>query len=234
MQPTSQYTITLDDDSSVHKLIARITKIHSIPFVLPEKLLDRASSYKPVCVFIDVNLGVDTNGIDFVQKLRAKWPFAPIFVITGSPKSGLIGRALALGANDFIQKPLDPEEVMARLEARLSEMASRMAREQMVVGDLIYIPRDGSVMKDEQTVHLPPLESRLFHYLSQRLGIKSTKSAIRTHLWHGIKTCENALDKKISNLRKILHDLETGLFIETNYGGGVTMRFIEKSKENAS
>ena len=45
-----RYTITLDDDPSIHKLIARITDLSSLPFTSPDKLMARSKSYAPLAV----------------------------------------------------------------------------------------------------------------------------------------------------------------------------------------
>lgn len=226
----SQYTITLDDDSQIHKLIARITKLNSLPFTSPDKLMARAGSYKPTAVFVDIHLDVGVSGLDYLSEMRRIWPFVPIFVITSDPKHGLIGKALASGANDFIRKPLAPEEVRARLEARLTEMQEKQGIVELELNDIVFNARLGTIRKGDKIVHLPPLETELMLYLARNLGLKTTKQAIRQHLWGDTKICSNALDKKISNLRKAIKECASEVQVATSYGGSVALQLTQNKE----
>ena len=217
------YTITLDDDPQIHKIIARITNISSLPFNVPDKLLSRAKSYSPSAVFVDVNLDVGVSGLDYLSEMRRLWPFVPIFVITSDPNHELIGRALAYGANDFIRKPLEPNELRARLQSRLTEMREKQGIEELALNDLTFNARLGTIRKAEKVAHLAPLESELLLYLARHLGLGAQKEALRQYLWGEVKTSTNSLDKKISNLRKALKDCQSEVEIETTYGGGVSL-----------
>ena len=221
------YTITLDDDAQIHKLIARITKLNSLPFTSPDKLMGRARSYTPTAVFVDINLDIGVSGLDYLSEMRRIWLFVPIFVMTSDPDHSLIGKALASGANDFIRKPLVPEEVNARLGARLTEMRERQGVEELKLNDMVFNARLGTIRKNDRVVHLPPLEAGLLLYLAQNVGLNMTKQAIRQHLWGDTKTCDNALDKKISNLRKAIKECASEVQIATSYGGGVALRLSQ-------
>lgn len=229
MSGTGSYTITLDDDPQIHKLIARMTGLPSLPFTSPEKLLGRGRTYSPLAVYVDANLGIGISGIDFLCEFRSLWPFAPLFVITGETCHHIIGKALAKGAHDFIRKPLVTEEVLARLGARLSEVKERQSADDTKIGDLSLNVRLGTLKRGDKVVHLPPLEAELLVFLSRHLGLVTSKDAIRSHLWPGTKTCANALDKKISNLRKALSECAATLVLKTTYGGNVSLQIPQPS-----
>jgi DNA-binding response OmpR family regulator len=201
-----------------------MTNIPSLPFVAPEKLLGRGNSYSPSALFVDANLGVGVSGIDFLAKFRHLWPFIPIFVITGELNRNLIGRALASGANDFIRKPLMPEEILARLDIRVTEMKERQGNELIEIADIVFNARLGTLQRNERLVHLPPLESELLLFLARHMGFVTSKQSLRTHLWGETTTCANALDKKISNLRKALKDCSDCVELVSAYGGKISLQ----------
>ena len=64
MEDQKRYTITLDDDATVHKYIARLTGISSLPYTSTSALMARAASYQPVAAFIDIHLGLEESGLD--------------------------------------------------------------------------------------------------------------------------------------------------------------------------
>ena len=174
-----KYTITLDDDSMIHQLITRITRMTSLPFTSPEKLILRAGSYNPAAVFVDVNLDQGLNGLDYLSKMRSIWPFTPIFIITSDQNQSIIGKALALGANDFIRKPITPEELNARLGARLLEMREKQGLEEITLNNVIFNSRLSTLRRGTLLRHLPPLESKLLLFLARNLALFTTKQAIR-------------------------------------------------------
>lgn len=138
IQNPKRYTITLDDDPVFYRIIAQITGIPSLPFKIGEKLVEKAKSYDPVCVFVDVHLESKKSGLDILPALRNSWPFIPIFVVTSYQNDDHLGAALALGANDFLKKPINPNELTARMRVRLSEMDDRRALDTLTVGDVSF------------------------------------------------------------------------------------------------
>lgn len=225
------YTITIDDDSQVHKLISRFTGLPSLPFNSVERLLDNRASYKPTAVFVDVHLGTQESGLDAIGQLRSRFPFVPLIVITADPDPGLIGKALCKGANDFIHKPLSPQEFLARLEARIHECHERQDVEEYDLCGVLFRRRTGTLSKGGHTVYLPPLEAELLTYLARNLGIVTSKAAVREHLWGQIKVTSNSLDKKISNVRKALSQFSSPIELHTAYGGKICLRISESERK---
>ncbi len=223
-----RYTISLDDDPVLNKIIAQMTGIYSVPFVSPKQLIERAPSYSPLAAFIDVHLGVGISGLEFIPVLRRIWPHVPLIVVTSDPEYELIGRALALGANDFIRKPVISEELVARMEARIAEMSARAEELEVRVYDVTYNKEHHFIRKDDRLVYLPNLEARLFDSLIRTGGMPMPKEALKARIWGKIAVSENALDKKISSLRRLLAEVGAGFGIKSAYGGGVN---FEKSPQ---
>lgn len=217
------YTITLDDDALVHKIIAQATGIPSLHYSCPDKLLRKAAGLSPIAVFLDINLKENVSGLDFIPELREIWPMVPILVITGDRDINLIGRSLATGANDFLRKPINPVELIARMQIRICEMREKRGFDELHLGDIAFNPRLGTLSKAERVVYLPRLESEILLYLANGQGLSFSKDNLRLKLWGKTKVCDNAIDKKLTTLRKAFRELDSSVALRTVYGGQVAL-----------
>lgn len=223
-----KYMISLDDDPSIHKIIQQITGTTCIPFKSADKLTEKAKSYTPSAVFIDIHLDVGVCGLDFIPRLRSIWNYAPIFVITSDIDSSLIGTALASGANDFLRKPLIPEELLGRLHARTNEIDIRREDEEVNAFDLIFNKYFKTLSKNNRTSYLPNIECKLFSTLIESGGVALSRDTIKSRLWGKTKVSENTLDKKVSSLRKILEEVASDLKVKAIYGSGIKLVMNDK------
>ena len=106
-----QYTITLDDDPMIRRLIERYTQIKSLPFTSARKLSEQAHKLNPTAAFIDIHLGYEECSLDILYALKKQWPLCPLIVITSDPDAEMVKKALSSGADDFVRKPIVPEEL---------------------------------------------------------------------------------------------------------------------------
>ncbi|MES2744948.1 MAG: response regulator [Bdellovibrionota bacterium] len=217
------YTITLDDDALIHKIIAQATGMPSLHYSCPDKLLKKATTLSPIAVFLDVNLQENVSGLDFVPSLREIWPMVPIIVMTGDRDSNLIGRSLASGGNDFLKKPINPSELMARMQIRICEMREKRGFDEILLADARFNPRLGTLSKGDRVVYLPRLEAEILLYLANGQGLSFSKDNLRLKLWGKTKVCDNAIDKKLTTLRKAFRELESSMALRTVYGGLVSL-----------
>lgn len=226
-----RYTITLDDDSAIARIISQVTGIPSHSFTDGDSLLKKASSLSPVAVFVDVHLDADHCGLDLIPELRKIWPFIPIIVATGDPKDDLIGQALAIGANDFIRKPINPAELTGRLHARMLEMSNRKKIDVMVIGDIEFSPSLSSVSKNGKVAYLPKLETQLLTILIEQRELIASREELKQRLWGRIAVSENTLDRKISDIRKALNEIGSLCVVQSHYRKGISLSFIADNKK---
>src|SRR5690348_13248237 len=73
----NDYTITLDDDPMVAKMIQKALGLKTISFSSAETLTESIDRYQPVAAFVDIHLDADSNGLSIIPALREKWPFCP-------------------------------------------------------------------------------------------------------------------------------------------------------------
>lgn len=235
MELPKRYTITLDDDPSISKIIAQVTGIPSLPFVSAEALRKKAGSFDPVAAFIDVHLDSNEIGLDFIPEFRKVWPFTPIIVATSDPKDHLIGEALAMGANDFIRKPINPVELTGRLHARILEMSTRRKNDVVEIGDIVFSPGQSSISKDGQVSYLPKLETQLLSMLIDQRELIVSRDELKQRLWGRIAVSENTLDRKISDIRKAFADINSVCVIQSIYRKGICLKFgsVEEKAEKS-
>ncbi|MBC7659096.1 MAG: response regulator transcription factor [Chitinophagaceae bacterium] len=234
MEKEKRYTITLDDDPSISKIIAQVTGIPSHPFTSGESLLKEAHSLDPVAAFVDVHLEMDGCGLDSIPRFRKIWPFTPIIVVTSDTKGDLIGQALAMGANDFIRKPINAHELTGRLHARILEMSTRRKHGVTEIGDIKFSPGQASVTKNGQVAYLPKLETQLLGMLLEQRDLIVPRDELKQRLWGRIAVSENTLDRKISDIRKALADVGSSCMIQSHYKKGISLRFIEGDVRSSS
>lgn len=229
MEERGDYIITIDDDPMMQKLIEKSTGKRSLLFTSLSEFEKQMPTLNPIALFVDVHLGTHENGLDILPKLKNKWPFAPIIVMTGDKQEDSVGDALAAGADDFINKPLNSKEVVARLQARLGELAKREAREVIEIGDIV-IDKAHRVISNDNKAHryLSPTELSLLTCLLDAKGTVVRREIMKRKCWGQIYVSDNALNRKLHEVRRALKEISNNVTIRTLYGTG----FVLEVKEN--
>ena len=220
------YTITLDDDPNLKALIEEYTGIETLLFSKSERLVEKAALYKPIAVFMDIFLGDSANALPLIPVFKQTWPYSPLIVMTANLSKKLLEEALNAGADDFIRKPLDRTELVARLQSRLRIGSSLQKKSVKKLFDLELdtlnrILRTKSVQK---SLNLKDLE--FFDILLDGNGMVVSKDKILKHVWKGAKISPSTLDRKVHDLRQILKDLASNTLITNEFGIGYRMKSI--------
>ncbi len=220
-----QYTITLDDDPMVHRIVEQATRMRTITFSDPQTLMRTADQHQPVAAFVDIHLGEGkSGGLDVIPYLRKQWPFCPILVITSSPAENIISQALASGADDFVRKPLIPEELMARLKLRMEDSAQKAAKKVIEFGDIKIDSSHRTVSGPKGKRYASPIEISLLTTLAHMEGAIVEKDALKVRCWGQIKVTDNALHRKLHAVRQLLKDVSDRVAIQTKYGVGFALK----------
>ncbi len=222
------YCISLDDDPMIFKIIQEITKLPTLPFVSGEKLLERAASFHPVVAFIDIHLGTNELGLTVLPQLRAIWSHTPILVMTSDDAVHLIGQSLSLGANDFVKKPLRPDEVRARVQARIFEMNQREEAACFQIANIRCDRVHRLVEGPSGKRFLSESEWQLLACLAQAQGMFITKQDLKAKIWGDVAVSDNAVDRKLSTVRQALKDVSNQVQISAKYGQGVRLDVLTK------
>jgi DNA-binding response OmpR family regulator len=223
------YTLTLDDDPLVSKLIEKGLTLPTLTFVNPIELKPKLHELQPKAVFIDIHLP-EGSGLNLIPEMRQAWPYVPLIVITADKDDELLAEALSRGADDFIRKPIRMAELKARLHKRWQDNFEKQALSVNHYEDIeIDVPHfllEGPTSKR----NLSPTEMKLLNRLVQAQGASVSRAALKFSCWNQISVSENALDRKIHELRKALKDVGSRLQIATLYGEGFQLK---KPKTNS-
>jgi DNA-binding response OmpR family regulator len=216
----ADYVIVVDDDSSIQAVVARALGTPVVPFHTLEGFLSQASRYSPKAVFLDVMLSPDTNGLDIVPKIKAMWPYSPLLVMTSGSPERWIADALEAGADDFVSKPLNPPELMARLNVRLRLLDSLRNVDELRAGDVVFSARHAWMGLGEKKVFLSPVSAIIMKVLFENLDSTVSRETLHRVGWPGVKVSENALDQRILEIRRALSELCTKHELHCVHGSG--------------
>ena len=179
-----------------------------------EEGLYKAESYDYDAVVLDIMLpGID--GWEVLRRLR-KNKKTPVLMLTARDAVRDRVRGLDSGADDYLVKPFELPELLARLRALIRRSASK-AQPQLEIGDVTIDTAARKVSRQGQEVLLTAREYTLLEFLALHRGELVTRTMLYDHLFdENDDTLSNLLDVHVSNLRKkIGHD-----FITTRRGHG--------------
>ena len=209
----------VDDEESFTHMVTRYLESTDKYKVISEndstKAVDAIKKMKPDIVLLDIMMPV-VSGQDICGQLRNGRATSAIPVIMVSAKSDVSDKVslLAMGADDYLEKPFSLEELDARISAVLRRSSHYAADKKIGVGDVLEIdPVRHEVTVSGMRVELTPAEFLILSLLSSEKGRAFTRAEMLKHLWGHDKTVtERAIDVHIVHLRAKLG--EAGGFIK--------------------
>jgi two-component system OmpR family response regulator len=164
--------------------------------------LFKAESWDYDAIVLDVMLpGLD--GWEILKRLRRK-KHTPVLMLTALDEPGDRVRGLDVGADDYLGKPFDLSELLARLRALIRRAAGH-ARSNIELGDVILDTRGRSVTRAGQPISLTAREYSILEYLALHRGEVVTRTDLYEHLFdERDDTLSNLLDVHVFSLRKKL------------------------------
>jgi two-component system OmpR family response regulator len=176
--------------------------------------LFKAESYEYDAIVLDIMLpGID--GWELLRRLR-QTKKTPVLMLTARDAVRDRVRGLDTGADDYLVKPFELAELLARLRALIRRAASQ-AESRLKIGDVVIDTAARTVMRRGEEIVLTAREYTLLEYLALHRGKLVTRTTLYDHLFdENDSTLSNLLDVHVFNLRKKLgHD-----FITTRRGHG--------------
>ncbi len=140
------------------------------------------SAQPPDLVLLDLGLP-DGDGLDFCSYVRAQDSIAPIVVVTARDSLYSRVEGLKAGADDYVTKPFELPELLARIEALLRRQRWHGAGDVVTVGALEVDFRRRQAHRDDQEVALTELEFKLLRYLVDRAGEVVSREELLARVW---------------------------------------------------
>ena len=164
--------------------------------------LYKAESYDYDAIVLDVMLP-RLDGWELLKRLR-KQKQTPVLMLTARDGARDRVRGLDTGADDYVVKPFDLAELLARLRA-LIRRAAGQARSDIQLGDLVINTRARSVTRGGEPLTLTAREFSILEFLALHRGEVVSRTALYEHLFdESDDTLSNLLDVHVFNLRKKL------------------------------
>ncbi len=175
----------------------------------------------------------DIDGYEVLRRLRAARVQTPILILSGL--SGLDDKikGLGVGADDYLTKPFDKRELIARIQA-IVRRSKGHSDSLITTGKLTVNLDTRTVEVDAQPLHLTGKEYGILELLSLRKGTTLTKEMFLNHLYGGMDEPElKIIDVFVCKLRKKLAAATGGAnYIETVWGRGYVLRDPVQGEEN--
>ncbi len=191
---------------------------------LGEDGLEIGKLYDYDIIILDLLLP-DIDGYEVLRRLRDARVETPILILSGLDELDSKIKGLGYGADDYVTKPFDKRELVARIQAIIRRSKGH-AQSIIYTGKLAVNLDARTVEVDSQPLHLTGKEYGILELLSLRKGTTLTKEMFLNHLYGGIDEPEvKIIDVFICKLRKKLSAATGGEnYIETVWGRGYVLR----------
>ena len=188
-----------------------------------EEALELVRHYDYDIVLLDLMLP-DMDGYEVVRRMRSSRIEAPVIILSGLTRPQAKVKAFTVGADDFISKPFDGTELLARMQA-IVRRSKGYSQPTLRVGPVQLNLDSREVLVSGRPVHLTGKEYAILELLVLRKGMVLTKEAFLNHLYGGMDEPEmKIIDVFICKLRKKLAMAGAGDMIGTVWGRGYMVR----------
>ena len=184
-----------------------------------QEALDAAAVHPPNAAIVDLVLP-DLDGVEVTTQLR-EWSQMPILVLSAVGDETEKIRALNAGADDYVTKPFNPGELIARLNAVLRRSGAAASEPVIEVGDLELDLAAHQVRREGEPVHLTKTEYELLRVLTVNRGRLMTHRALLLEVWGpGYENDKQVLRAHMANLRRKIERDGNNRLIRTDPGVG--------------
>jgi len=217
--------LVVEDDEEIAQVLQRSLRLDGYEVRLAadgEAALDAAAAYRPDLVILDLGLP-RLDGMEVARRLRAA-DDVPILMLTARDALEARVEGLDAGADDYLIKPFERQELLARLRALLRRRPPRGSAS-LVVADLALNPDTHEVHRSERTIELTQREFELLEYLMRNERIVVPRQRLLEEVWgYDPFATTNTIEVFVSNLRRKLEAGGEPRLLHTIRGAGYVLR----------
>jgi DNA-binding response OmpR family regulator len=174
------------------------------------------------------------NGIAVCRAIRAQGNAVPILMLTALDAVEQRIAGLDAGADDYLTKPFDFGELLARIRA-LTRRRGEVTSAEVVVGDLVIDTLRRRVTRRDREIALTPTEFSFLLHLARNAGRVVSRAELLAHVWEDAKNAySNIIDVYASRLRRKIDDGEDAGMLTTLRGSGFMLETPEAAKSPGS
>ena len=196
--------LLLEDDEVLSETLIELLQhenFHITHVTDGEKALDATFTTKYDLLLLDVNVAL-INGFELLKSLRECGDMTPAIFITALTDIASLSHGFNVGADDYIKKPFDFDELLVRIHALLRKSYHTYIDE-LRVADFRFVIEKDELYRGADFIPLSPYELKITKLFFQNIDKTVQKELIFEHLSDGREVSEGALRVHINKLRKI-------------------------------
>ena len=215
--------LVVDDDTALAEMIGIVLRSEGFDPVFCADGAQAVEAFRrasPDLVLLDLMLpGVD--GIEVAERIRS-FSGTPIIMLTAKSDTADVVRGLESGADDYMVKPFNPKELVARVRARLRPANAGVATQSVQIGDLVIDVAAHEVRRGDARINLTPLEFDLLLALANKPQQVFTREMLLEQVWgYHYKADTRLVNVHVQRLRaKVEHDPDNPRIVQTVRGVG--------------
>ncbi len=218
--------LVVEDDQEIAQVLQRSLRLEGYEVRVAgdgPTGLEEVHAFLPDLIVLDLGLP-KLDGLDVAQRLRATDDDTPILILTARDALEARVEGLDAGADDYLVKPFERQELLARIRALLRRRPPR-GMAPLRVGDLVLNPDTHEVQRGDREIELTQREFELLEYLMRNERLVISRQKLLDEVWgYDPFSITNTIEVFVSNVRRKLESDGEARLLHTVRGAGYVLR----------